>query len=179
MHARYAGSMPGARTILIVGPRFSGKSRFVENLLPRMRKAGLKLAGFLQRGVFDETGTKIGYDLVNVEDGSAVPLARRGTPEGPWEFHDEAFEKAAGLVRENADIIILDEIGPLELSGSGHAQTMRHALATSAAVIIVVRKELEKVIPELIPDTRDIHVMHFSPGTEEELSGQILSLLQA
>jgi nucleoside-triphosphatase THEP1 len=80
-------------------------------------------------------------------------------------------------VRKDADIIILDEIGPLELSGGGHAQTMRRALSTSAIVLIVVREELEKVIPDLIPDTRDIHVMHFSPEAEEGLSGQILSLL--
>lgn len=177
MHARYAGSMTGARTILIVGPRFSGKSRFVENLLPKMREGGLRLTGFLQRGIFDEAGVKVGYDLVSVEDGSAVPLARRATPEGPWEFREEGFEKAAGLVREDADLCILDEIGPLELSGGGHAQTMRRALSTDAAVLIVVREELEEAIPDLIPDTRDIHVVHFSPEAEERLGSRILSLL--
>ena len=179
MHARYAGSMTGARTILVVGQRFSGKSRFIENLLPKMRDSGLRLTGFLQRGVFDEAGNKVGYDLVSVENGSTTPLARRSAPEGPWEFREEAFEKAAGLVREGADVCILDEIGPLELSGGGHADTMRQAFATSATVIIIVREELEKQIVELLPDTRDVHIINFLPENEAELSGQILSLLLA
>jgi nucleoside-triphosphatase THEP1 len=171
--------MANSRIILVVGPRFSGKSRFVENLLPKIRESGLRLAGFLQRGVFDETGVKIGYDLVSVEDDSAVTLARRSALEGPWEFRDEAFEKAAGLVREDADVIILDEIGPLEISGGGHAETMHQALSTGAAVLIVVREELEEHFFKHMPDTRDVHVVHFSPEAEESLSGQILSLLMA
>jgi nucleoside-triphosphatase THEP1 len=169
--------MSSPRAVLIVGPRFSGKSRFVEHLLPRMREGGLRLAGFLQRGVFDETGHKAGYDLVSVEDGSAVPLARRSAPDTSWEFHNEVFKKAAELVREDADVCILDEIGPLELSGGGHAQTMRQALATGAAVLIVAREELEQQLLGLLPDTRDIHVVHFSPGSKEKLSRQVLSIL--
>ncbi len=171
--------MADSKTIFIVGPRFSGKSRFVENLLPEMRDSGLKLTGFLQRGIFDEVGVKVGYDLVSVEDGSTIPLARRAAPDSLWEFRNEAFDKAAGLVREDADVCILDEIGPLELSGGGHAETMRRALSTGAAVIIVVREELEEHLLKLIPDTRDVHVVHFSPGTEDESSRRILSLLLA
>jgi hypothetical protein len=54
---------------------------------------------------------------------------------------------------------------------------MRQALATGAAVLIVAREELEQQLLGLLPDTRDIHVVHFSPGSKEKLSRQVLSIL--
>jgi len=168
--------MPDSKTILLTGPRFCGKSMFVENLLPVLRENGLSVTGFFQRGVFDN-GFKAGYDLVRVKDGQSVPLARRPDSDSPWEFDEQVFDHAAEMVKGGADTIILDEIGPLELSGGGHAKTLQAALKMHSNVIIVVREELAGEMKQSLPPGRDVTVIRFEQGNEENLSRQILGLL--
>lgn len=171
--------MSDAKTILITGPKFSGKSRFVEMLLPRLREAGFTPTGFFQRGVFDGSGVKIGYDLVNVENGLSIPLARRAVSVGSWEFDEQAFARATGMVSPAADVCVLDEIGPLELSGGGHARTLKNALEEHADVILVVREELADELRRRIPVDHEVAVEKFSIETQDGLVKDILAILRA
>ena len=168
--------MAGASIILMAGPKFSGKSAFVERLLPALRENGFSLTGFFQRGVFDENGFKAGYDLVSVDGAITVPLARRPGPDSPWQFDETAFARAAQMLDESAEVIILDEIGPLELSGGGHAAVLESALSAEMAVLLVVREELTENFRSMLAD-RDMVVLNFSPGSEEELTRRIVEIL--
>lgn len=168
--------MSHVKTILVSGPKFSGKSAFVERLLPVLRARGLALTGFLQRGVFDKDGLKSGYNLVSVENGTSVSLARRANPDSPWQFDEPAFARAAQMLDESADVIILDEIGPLELSGGGHAQALQAALNMQVPLLIVVREELAEEFRHLWTH-RDMVVLNFNPGSEEKLTRRILEIL--
>jgi nucleoside-triphosphatase THEP1 len=169
--------MPDSKIILLTGPRFCGKSLFVENLLPVLLENGLSVTGFFQRGVFDGGGDKAGYDLVSVQNAESVPLAHRASPNSPWEFNEQAFDRAAEMIEDGADVIILDEIGPLELSGGGHAKTLQNALVAQSALVIVVREELALELKQSLPPRCEVAVIRFEPGNEEKLSRRILELL--
>ena len=171
--------MSEGKVILVSGPRFSGKSRFVEQLLPKLREKGLKLTGFFQRGVFDDNNLKTGYNLVSAENGTAVPLARRAGPGSPWEFDETAFERAREMITGGADVIIIDEAGPLELSGGGHARTLETALGMKSLILIVVREELAESLRRWLSGEREVTVLQFVPGAEETLAKRVLEILLA
>ncbi len=174
---RMRSSVAFPKVILIAGPKFSGKSRFVEQILPKLREQGLEVTGFFQRGVFDAEGTKTGYDLVSAQDGSAFPLARRAGPDSYWKFDEKAFASTTEMVTGQADVCVLDEIGPLELSGRGHAAVLGAALRMRVPLIIVVREELLGELRRRLPADREATILHFMPGKEAGLLRHIIETL--
>jgi molybdenum cofactor guanylyltransferase len=155
--------------ILLAGPVFSGKSRFAERLVARLRADGRVVAGFVQRGAFDPGGRKIGYDLVGLASGAIRPLAQRSDTGDGWRFDETAFGAALGEIRDGADLIVIDEVGHLELAGRGHATAVDRALASSPVTLIVVREALADRALEWLSPRADVSVIRLEPGREEEI----------
>ena len=68
---------------------------------------------------------------------------------GKYVFSVAAFKKAVNLLQscisKNPELIIIDEIGPLELRGKGFAETLRQILSLSLPktnLLLVVREKL-------------------------------------
>jgi len=158
--------------ILLFGPLFSGKSLFVERLADSLRGEGIAVAGFVQRGVFDAGGDKIGYDLVGLSSGAQRPLARRSKVGRGWRFDEAAFEVAREEVRSSA-FTIIDEIGPLELDGRGHAAAVERALTLPGAVLVVVREALVERARRWLSSYTPVEVVRFEPGRDEEIAAKI------
>lgn len=171
--------MSRPRAILLVGPVFSGKSRFIEDLSSSLGAAGFAVAGFFQRGAFRADGRKIGYDLVGLSSGSCRPLARRSEAGDRWLFDDAAFESARGEVREDADLVVIDEIGPLELAGKGHAKAVDRALSVSPTVLIVVREALADEAVKWLSARADVIRVCFEPGRGDEITAEIREILSS
>ena len=165
--------MSRPRVILLVGPVFSGKSRFVEALAGSLGASGAVIAGFVQRGAFDADGRKIGYDLVGLSSGVRLPLARHSEPGDGWLFEDAAFRAAVGELREGADLTVIDEVGHLELAGEGHAPAVDRALASSPVTLIVVRETLADDAARWLAPRAEVNALRFEPGREEEIAASI------
>ncbi|HUT77178.1 MAG TPA: nucleoside-triphosphatase [Polyangia bacterium] len=166
-----------ARVILLSGPKFSGKSRFVERLARELREAGVRVSGFFQRGVFDGAGNKIGYDLVDVAAGATRPLARISGARDAWVFDDAAFADAAANLDSEAELVIVDEAGPLELSGRGHRQTLERALDGRGPILLVVREELEESFRAMLATRAGTAHVRYLPQSAGETSERIRELL--
>ena len=160
--------------IILSGPKFSGKSLLAEMLATRLADDGFAVSGSVQRGVF-ENGVKIGFDLIPARGGTPEPIIRR-CPDGKWNFISAAFQKAE-LMIQDADVVILDEIGPLELSGSGHAGALKKALASSSAVIAVVRDTLAGDLMKFAAGRRAA-IVNFTPGNSETAAEEIVNILK-
>ncbi|MDD5307871.1 MAG: nucleoside-triphosphatase [Deltaproteobacteria bacterium] len=169
--------MSHPRVILLTGPKFSGKSLFVEGLLSSLREKGLRVAGFVQRGVFDAEGRKVGYDLVGLVSGSCRPLARLSDAGHGWLFDDAAFGAALSELGESADLTVIDELGPLELAGKGHARALDLALGSSRAVLVVVREELAGDAERLLAARAAVTVVRFEPGQDSEIAATVSGIL--
>jgi len=128
----------------------SGKSRYVEGLARKMLGRGASVGGFVCVAHI-EGGVKAGHDLI-VLDGMGlsrpIPFTRTLPFDGsfPWRrfhFSRQAFEAVEGLELD-ADLFIMDEIGPLEIEdGKGFIETARRAIAGAGNTLSVVRQGLE------------------------------------
>jgi nucleoside-triphosphatase THEP1 len=163
-----------SRVILLTGPVGAGKSRLVEALA---HETGCR-SGFVQRGLFDEHGRKIGYDLVGLATGLVRPLARLSAAGDGWAFDDAAFEAALAEIRDGSDLAIIDEIGPLELAGKGHARALDLALGSSKAVLCVVREELAAEVHGALLARAKVTAVPFAPGREREVAAAILERIR-
>ncbi|MBI5239044.1 MAG: DUF2478 domain-containing protein [Elusimicrobia bacterium] len=116
-----------ARVLIITGGQGEGKSSLVEELARSLREAGLSLGGLHAPG-FWEGGRRSGFDVEDLDSGQSRPLCRTDGPrdwptQGPFRFSPEglAFGRRAldEALRRDPDVVVVDEVGPLELRGDG------------------------------------------------------------
>ncbi len=133
---------------VLTGPVHSGKTTFLAGAADRWKASGFRVGGFLSVARLRD-GSDQGYDLVDLKNGTSAPfLMRKGEPDwpsvGPYRFVPEILEQAAAIMSRDrdAEILIVDEIGPLELDGEGLWPAFEKALAHGSRCLCVVREEI-------------------------------------
>ncbi len=147
------------KLILWVGEKHSGKTTSAANLARAARDEGSNVAGLLAPSLYCN-GRLIGFDALDLGNEKRAPLARRQTnpsKTGPFTFITDGLKLGnAALSAEatkSADLIIVDEFGPLELNSQGWRKNVDSLLASSDAVILlVVRRELADEVRQLYAD---------------------------
>jgi nucleoside-triphosphatase THEP1 len=114
---------------ILTGQLHSGKTSLLSLLLRRLRKEGIRVSGIIAEGLW-LNGVRSGFNLIDVSDDTLTPLSRRGKDgeprqATPYIFHEEgmtAGRRALSVERcANTDVILVDEVGPLETRGMGWA----------------------------------------------------------
>ncbi len=126
---------------LVTGGVGEGKTSFLRELATALQQRKIRTAGFLAEGIM-EKGEKKGYRLVDLASGEARPFGEARKKHG--RIHTGRFTFNRDTVRWGEDllwkavsegrdhtVIILDEVGPLELKGKGWARALDHLLRDS------------------------------------------------
>jgi nucleoside-triphosphatase THEP1 len=117
---------------IISGGVHKGKTTFAGEVARFLKMKGINSGGFLALGI-DEDGKRKGFELLNLSDGVRVKLCSNAGNDdwvkiGNYYFHPEGVEQGNSiLLAENlkeADIVFVDEIGPLEMDNSGWAKSI-------------------------------------------------------
>ncbi len=138
----------------VSGPIGSGKTTRLEAWF---RQAPPGTVGGILARKWWRAGQPAGYDLVLVPGWTVCPLAGLSVDEasdawrdsfafGPFRFRKAAFEAAAAHLEALAadpriDTLLIDEIGPMELAGGGHAGILDRLLRTDKELMLCVRSE--------------------------------------
>ncbi|MEA3407083.1 MAG: nucleoside-triphosphatase [Chloroflexota bacterium] len=156
------------RIILLTGPKRSGKTtacrRFVEN----GRRANMAIGGIVSPARYDHRGQKRGIDIIDLTTGQRRALATTASsPQeatvGKYRFYPGAIRwarrRALSALAAPLDVVIVDEIGPLELEQKQGFATALDRLSTSRAkiAILIVRdslvSQLQEKLKALQPET--------------------------
>jgi len=138
--------------ILLTGQRQVGKTAVCKQVAELVRGLGYDPAGVLTPVVLDKDGfPAIRYALM-VSDGQQRLLARTDDDlDGPrtsrYSFDADVFSwvigRLRGAISQDCDLLIVDEIGPLELEqGRGLAPILPDLSAGKLPLLLVVRPEL-------------------------------------
>jgi nucleoside-triphosphatase THEP1 len=121
---------------LLIGDHREGKTSACRRLAQQARALGLSVGGIIQPAVY-QADVCIGYEVVDLASGRSARLAAVGTGGvehvGRFQFFAEglAFGKAAirGAASGHPQLVIVDEVGPLELAGKGWSEQLDELLA--------------------------------------------------
>jgi nucleoside-triphosphatase THEP1 len=131
---------------ILTGPVHSGKTTLLKKVVWELKKQKYKVDGFLSEAV-GEKKQAVGYDLFDLEEETSIPFIRR-TGEENWQrigsyfFIPQSLAQAKKIIlrRKDADILVVDEVGPLELSGKGFWPALKQViLLESKRYLFVVR----------------------------------------
>ncbi|MBP7464297.1 MAG: hypothetical protein KA793_08165 [Bacteroidales bacterium] len=137
--------------IIITGEIRHGKTTMLLELISLLKKENIPVGGIAAPDVF-ENNLRIGYDVINVATGERVVLSRiTGSSNmiqiGKYYLHREgvAFGQKALSVENNqtSQLIVIDEIGPMELDNQGWAHSIDNLLKHfEIPMIFVVRSSM-------------------------------------
>ncbi len=139
-----------APRIILTGPRGAGKTTLLESAARSLQALGLRPAGILSPGYF-ENGRRVRYEILILDTGERLPLAERdgnAPPDSGGCYRFQPGTIAAGLQALSdgrlaaADVVIVDEVGPMELRGEGWAPALDAVAAMPAPMVWVVRPNL-------------------------------------
>ena len=139
--------------VLLSGERGAGKTTWCRSLADLAQEQGLIVAGLASPAVFCD-GRKTAIDLLDLSCGETRRLAERagfGTLETAglgWRFDPATLAWGNALIKSAGacDLLMIDEMGPLEFSG-------RDGFTAGFAVIDAYRYRLAVIVvrPKLMP----------------------------
>lgn len=134
---------------LITGSRGAGKTTFCASLAQAARDAGWQVAGLLSQPVF-EGHQRTAIDAESLRSGEKRRLAVRSETPTPgshyWRFDDATIDWGNLVYQDSTpcDLLVVDELGPLELDRGEGLQSALQAIDSKAYAIavVVIRAEL-------------------------------------
>lgn len=146
----------GKKVFIVTGTIGEGKTAWLARLAGLLKEKGVRVGGILALRIVEEDRTT-GYDISDISTGVRTPFLRHTGSEdmGVERFtvYDAGYNAGKSVLHPEAnsdkDVVIIDEVGPLELRDRGWSERFAWLLnETSAILIIAVRKSLTEAVTD-------------------------------
>jgi len=162
------------RRLLVAGAPGTGKTTVVGVVVARLRAEGLEVGGFVTREV-REAGRRVGFEAVAL-DGPMATIARvgwaTGVRVGRYGVDVAAFEGVAlPAVRralEAGRVVVLDELGLMELVSERFVALVEEVLEAPVAVLATVHRRAHPVT-DTIKARSDVELVTVTAENRDEL----------
>jgi nucleoside-triphosphatase THEP1 len=145
------------RTYIISGGVGEGKTSQVVRIVEHLEKRKIKTGGIYSLRIMENDLTT-GYDLVDVSSSERWPFLRLKTKQsaetiGKYEIVPEGLQNGLSAIdaaiQNNAEIMIIDEVGRLELGDRGWSKALDQLFEDNRGIIIMsVRSEFIQAVVE-------------------------------
>jgi len=131
-----------ALRIAVTGSPGIGKSTIVAKVAAA---AGMRVGGVLAQDKLYKD-RRIGFELLDLDSGAVGILADEtgsGPQLGKYRVHPEDLDSIGARAVENAlkcELIVVDEVGPMELSSKRFVSAVEMALASSRPMLVVLHE---------------------------------------
>ena len=168
---------------IITGKTGSGKTCLIQNLIQKFLLENIRLSGIYSARILENDKTT-GYDVVNISSGETKKFLRVHGNEnqqriGKFYIDPDGVDKGNEiLMNSQSKLIIIDEIGKLELEGRGWAHSLEKLLKKSGShLILSVREEVIDKVTEKFMISPKI-IFNVGEQNDEDLFSLILDELQ-
>jgi nucleoside-triphosphatase len=168
------------KLVLWTGEKHSGKTTGAAKLVEIARAEGFNVAGLLALSLYRD-GELLGFDAIDLRKETREPLAKRNTDTGKmgrFTFLPEGLKLGNAALSvtavKSADLVIVDEFGPLELDGRLWRKNVDSLLASGGALILlVVRQELADAVRRTYTDFPCRNLAAIEPESIDKVIGML------
>jgi len=155
-----------SKIIIITGNVRSGKTTFLRKIINALQEQNtLNIAGIIASGI-DKNGERYGFEIEELSTGQKFLLCTKKAVKGKekigsFYFNNQVFEQTTRSIVEKlpqTDLLIIDEVGYLELKGKGWFGLIDKAIQQNKPMILVVRK---RILDNILSLWRDYHIETF------------------
>jgi nucleoside-triphosphatase len=139
--------------IVLTGAPGVGKTTAVMRIARELKERGVKVGGIVSREL-KTNNTRIGFEFIDLTTNDRNVLASvtgNGPKVGKYFVNVAgcrfAAERLTSAVR-NSDVIICDEIGPMELKSKEFIDSVKNLLYVDKKVIVIVHQKLQHLLTD-------------------------------
>jgi nucleoside-triphosphatase THEP1 len=173
------------QVVMITGNIHQGKTTFTQKIITDLLGHKIRIGGFLSLGV-NENGNRTGFNLFDIETSEVIELCSNKSEKnqlrcGQYYFNYDALSKGVKTLSldnlSDRQLIVIDEIGPLELDGQGWSSAIENLIAGSIVPHLwVVRKSLvNKIIRKW--NTGNIYVFDINDSNVQEVTDKLKEII--
>lgn len=174
------------KVFIITGEINHGKTQYLSNLVNSLQEKNIKSGGFTSKGILNEKGNK-DFEIVNLSDKRSMHLASRDYKPGYVKMNESFFFNPMAIdygtsilekiLQYKSEVVIIDEIGPIELEGKVWFTPLSRVLKSSPPILLLsVRKGLTNEVIKKF-DLKDPVLIHITEISSTEAAGMILKEL--
>lgn len=165
----------------VTGSPGIGKTTVLLKTVDALEKEGYKLGGMLSREAC-EKGVRVGFEIIDLQTKKHGWLAHVQQSNGPqigkYRVNLTDLESIGALAIRNAavnaQIIIIDEVGPMELHSSAFKAAVTEALSSSKPVIGVINERAGDNLIDSIRKRDDTQIIQVTRGNRESLHSSLI-----
>lgn len=164
-----------AKNILLTGRPGSGKTTLIEAIF---RRFAADAGGFIT-GEIRERGVRMGFRITTLDGHSAILAhvnSRSPVRVGKYRVNVSDFEKLALSAIEDAverkRIVVIDEIGRMEMASSAFCQAVLHALDAGSIVLATIQQH-SHAFADRIKKRKDVALFQISSENTDALATAI------
>lgn len=166
------------KNLLLTGRPGSGKSTIIQQIVRDLKSRGIRIAGLYCPEIRGPEG-RLGFKIVELSSGEERILAHvkeRGPRVSKYGVNlanlQEMSKKAIESLSE-ADVVVIDEIGPMEVMSPLFRELVRKALNSSKPVLSAIHKRTERGFIAEIKSRKDVEIFEVTPTRREEIAREI------
>jgi len=147
----------GKKIFIITGKLDSGKTTFIKQLIESLTSKNIKVGGIFSQKIY-ENSELIGYDLIDIQTNNSKAFLRNYTDQslpqiGKFSILPQSIDFGVKCLKSDYNIenklVIIDEIGRLELEDKGWAKSVDELKKSyQGHLLLVVRDKFLKQIIE-------------------------------
>lgn len=171
-----------AKHVLLTGKPGSGKTTLLKRIVSRLRQRGLKVGGFYTEEVRIRA-SRVGFRVktLNGKEGWLAHVSIQGPRVSKYGVDLKGFEEVGVKSLEEAikacDVVVIDEIGKMELLSERFREVVRRAFEERRVVGTIALKN--NSFTRAIKGRSDTSVYEVTPVNREELLREVLEELDA
>jgi len=154
------------RLLFVTGRPGIGKTTVLLNAVEGLRAKGCSVGGMISREVRHE-GARVGFQIISLKTDEKGWLAHINQPTGPQVSKyrvnlndlDTVGVTAIQAALREADLVVIDEIGPMELFSQAFKQGIKDAVDSRKLVLGVIHHSARDPVVEAIRKREDAEIL--------------------
>jgi len=174
-----------SKSLLITGAPGVGKTTLALSVVEVIRSKGYGAGGIITQEI-KEDNSRVGFELLDLDTGSRGILARvglRGPRVGKYGVDLKNLEQIGvasilnAIRRREVDIIVVDEIGPMELSCPQFAVALKEIIRTFKPFLGTIQFKLKDKIFDILGSCEMPQMMELTYRDRDSLIKVILDIV--
>jgi nucleoside-triphosphatase THEP1 len=138
------------KVIILTGRIHEGKTTFAANIVREAVEVGLKVGGILPKAEISN-GERTGYNVLDIKTQQTLKLITKEPTDDYYDHFGSCFFLKNGMklaleclspeYLQESDIVIVDEIGAMELKNRGYGEQVTSILNSDIPVVVLIIRE--------------------------------------